>query len=130
MKFPAANVSIKNWDENEDYLIYILEDEFIYTADNKLYQDYFLDKLFVDSNGDIYKCIDRRLPNSFRQIFSFIPNFYNIELIFKRTEDKMTIEQVRQHILNQINKLDNDQNKVEWLEKVKNAKSYEEIIFA
>lgn len=25
MKFPAANVSIKDWDKNEDYLVYILE---------------------------------------------------------------------------------------------------------
>ena len=41
----------------------------------------------------------------------------------------MTVEQVRQHILNQIYTLDNDQNKVEWIENVKNAKSFEEIIF-
>lgn len=129
MKFPAANVSIKNWDKNEDYLIYILEDDFIYTTNNKLYQEYFLNKLFVDSNGDIYKLIDRKLPNSFRQILSFIPNFCKVELIFKRTEDKMTVEQVRQHILIQINQLDNDQNKIEWIDKVKIAKSYEEIIF-
>lgn len=129
MQFPAANVSIKNWDKNEDYLIYILEDEFIYTTNNKLYQEYFLGKLFVDSNGDIYKLIDRKLPSLFRQVLSFIPNFCKVELIFKLTEDKMTIEQVRQHILSQLNKLDNDENKVEWIDKVKNAKTYKEIIF-
>lgn len=129
MKFPAANVSIKSWDENEDYLIYILEDEFIYTTNPKIYQDYFLNNLFVDSNGDIYKLIDRKLPNSFRQILRFIPNFCKVELIFKPTKDKMTIEQVKQHILSQLNKLNNDTNKVEWIDKVKNAKSYEEIIF-
>ena len=129
MKFPAANVSIKNWDKNEDYLIYILENEFIYTTDNKLYREYFLDKRFVDSNGDIHKLIDRKLPSAFRQILSFIPNFCKVELVFKRTADKMTVEQVREHILNQIGKLDNEQNKNEWIYKVKNAKSYNEIIF-
>ncbi len=129
MKFPAANVSIKNWNKDEDYLIYILEDEFIYTTSNKLYQEYFLDNLFVDSNGDIYKLIDRKLPNLFRQILGFIPNYCKVELMFKPTGDKMAVEQVRQHILNQINKLDDDQNKVEWVDKVKNAKSYEGIIF-
>ena len=129
MQFPAANVSIKNWDKNEDYLIYILEHEFIYTTNNKLYQEYFLGKLFVDSNGDIYKLIDRKLPNLFRQVLSFIPNFCKVELVFKLTKDKMTIEQVRQHILSQLNKLDNDENKAEWIDKVKNAKTYKEIIF-
>ena len=129
MKFPAANVSITNWDKNEDYLIYILEDEFIYTTDNQLYKEYFLDKLFVDSKGDVYQLIDRKLPSLFRQVLSFIPNFCKVELIFKPTKNKMTIEEVRLHLLNQINKLDDDQNKFEWIEKLKNAKTYEEIVF-
>ena len=129
MKFPAVNVSIENWDKNEDYLIYVLENEFIYTTNNELFQKYFLDNLFVDSDGSIYKLIDRKLPSSFKQIFSFIPNFCKVELVFKRTEDKMTKEQVRQHILKQLDKLDNDKNKVEWIDKVKSAETFEEIIF-
>jgi hypothetical protein len=129
MKFPAVNVSITNWDKNEDYLIYILEDEFIYTSDNQLYKEYFLDKLFVDSNGDVYQIIDRKLPGLFLQILSFIPNFCKVELIFKPTHIKMTIDEVRLHLLNQTNKLDDDENKFEWIEKLKKAKTFEEIIF-
>jgi hypothetical protein len=52
-----------------------------------------------------------------------------VEFIFKKTEDKMTIEQVRQHMLNQIEQLADDQNKVDWLHTIKNATSFEEIIF-
>ena len=129
MKFPAANVSIKNWDKNEDYLIYILEDEFIYTTDNELFHKYFLNKLFVDSNGEIYKLIDRKLPSTLRQVLSFLPNFCKVALLFKNTGEKMTLEQVREHILNQINKLDNDQNKVDWVNIVKDAETFEDIIF-
>ncbi len=129
MKFPAVNVSFTNWDKNEDYLIYILEDEFIFTTNTQLFKEYFLDKLFVDSKGNVYKLIDRKLPGLFRKVFSFIPNFCKVELIFKPTKDKMTIEEVRSHLLNQINKLDDGQNKFEWIEKLKKAKTFVEIIF-
>ena len=129
MKFPAANVSIKDWDKNEDYLVYILENEFIYTTSDKLYKKYFLNNLFVDSNGEIYRLIDRKLPQGIRQFFSFIPNFCKVELVFIRTEEKMTIEQVRQHIINQIEKLENNENNAEWIKQIREAKTYDEIIF-
>ncbi len=129
MKFPAANVSISNWNKDEDYLLYVLEKEFIYNPDNELYQKYFLNNLFVDSNGHIYKLIDRKLPSKIIQLFSFIPTFCKVEFIFKKTEQKMTLEQVRQHMLNQIMMLADDQNKVDWLNNIKNATSFEEIIF-
>jgi len=129
MKFPAANVSISSWDKEEDYLLYVLENEFIYNSDNELYQQYFLNNLFVDSNGDIYKLIDRKLPSKIIQLFSFIPNLCKVEFIFKKIEEKMTLEQVRQHMLNQIEQLADDQNKVDWLHIIKNAATFEEIIF-
>lgn len=129
MKFPAANVSISHWNKDEDYLLYVLENEFIYNSDNELYQKYFLNNLFVDSNGEIYKLIDRKLPSKFVQLFCFIPNLCKVEFIFKKTEEKMTLEQVRQHMINQIEQLANDQNKVDWLHAIKNATSFGEIIF-
>lgn len=129
MKFPAANVSISHWNKDEDYLLYVLENEFIYNPDNELYQKYFLNNLFVDSNGDIYKLIDRKLPSKIIQLFSFIPNLCKVEFIFKKTEEKMTLEQVRQHLLNQIEQLADNENKVVWLHTIKNANTFEEIIF-
>lgn len=127
MKFPAANISL-DWDENGDYSIYSLEDQYIYTADYKVYQEYYLNQLFVDSNGDVYKIIDRKLPNQFRQILSFIPNLCKVELIFMRTGNIMSLEELRRHFLSQIEKLESNEHKTEWIDKVKNAKSYEEII--
>ncbi len=41
----------------------------------------------------------------------------------------MTIEQVRQHILRQLNQLDHDEFKMEWIEKVRTAKTFEEVMF-
>lgn len=129
MKFPAANISIQKWDKNEDYLIYILEDKFIYTTDQKLFENFFLNNLFVDSKGEVYKVVDRKLPSLTRRIFSFLPNFCKIELLFKPTHDKMTLEEVRQHILNQLVILDQNQNTADWIHSVKKAKTFQDVIF-
>jgi hypothetical protein len=130
MKFPAANISIKNWDKNEDYLLYILADEFLGTSDNELYQKYFQDNLFVDSIGEIYKVIDRKIQRVKKRFLFFTSSSIKVELVFKRIEENMTMEQVRQHILNQLNILENQEYKLEWIEKVKKATTFEEIIMA
>lgn len=129
VKFPAANISIQKWDKNEDYLIYILEEKFIYTTDQKLFENFFLNNLFVDSNGEVYRIVDRKLPSLTRRIFSFLPNFCKIELLFVPTHDKMTLEEVRQHILNQLVILDQNQNTLDWIHSVKKAKTFQDVIF-
>ncbi len=130
IKFPAANISIRNWNTNEDYLVYILQDEFIYTASNKIYHTYFSNHLFVDSNGNVYKVVDRKLPNTFGWLMQLLPTMFKAELVLARTTEHMTLDQVRQHMLNQLERLLPSDNKTEWITMVKNAKTYEEIIFS
>lgn len=130
MKFPIANVSIKDWDPEDDYLKYILENQFIYSNSTKLYRDYFLNNKFVDSNGEVYQVIDIVQPGLLRQLFSFIPGVYKGELIFSTSGELLDLEQVRQHILKQINKLENDGYKQEWIKKIKDAPTYEDVILS
>ncbi|WP_192822154.1 hypothetical protein [Rufibacter sp. LB8] len=79
--------------------------------------------------GEVYRVTDRKLPGLARQFFSFIPNFCKVELVFLSTGERLTIEEVRNHMLAQLYLLDEDENKTEWIEKVKNARTFEEIIF-
>jgi hypothetical protein len=129
MKFPIANISIKNWNPEEDILLYILLNKYIYRDDNQLYQSFFYNKEFVDSNGDIYLLVDQKKSTSLlRKIFKFLPNVFKIELIFKKTKNKMDIENVREFIQRQIGKMPKDANHVNWIEQIKNAKKIQEIL--
>ncbi len=129
MKFPIANISIKNWNPEEDVLLYILLNKYIYRDDNQLYQSFFYNKEFVDSNGDIYLLVDQKKSTSLlRKIFKFLPNVFKIELIFKKTKNKMDIENVREFILRQIGKMPKDANHANWIEQIKNAKKIQEIL--
>lgn len=129
MKFPVANISIDNWDSNEDYLLYVLMDPFIYRDDEKLYRDYFFNYKFVDSNGDIYRLVDRKLPTSlWMRVFKFIPNVFKIELIFTKTNERMDIELVRNFIIKQIGKLSDQDSASDWIKQIKNAKTITEIL--
>ena len=103
MKFPVANVSLREWNPREDILLYVLIDPYIYRNDDKLYREFYYNQKFVDSEGEIYKIIDKRLPSSiWRSIFRFLPNVFKIELIFITTNEKMGIEEVREFYLHQI----------------------------
>lgn len=129
MKFPIANITIENWNPNEDYLLYILMDPFIYKDDEKLFRDYFFNYKFVDSNGDIYRLVDRRLPTSlWRRTLKFLPNIFKIELIFTKTNERMDIEAVRNFIIRQVGKLSEKDLAKDWIKLIKNAKTISEIL--
>ena len=127
LKFPIANISSKKWDCDEN--VYILDSEYIYTTNEMFYSRYFLNNSFVDSNGKVFTITDRLLPNRVRQILSFIPNICKVELVFKETGKKMTIEEIRSHIIRQVEEIvDDNELRSEWIKKVKNAKTIEDVI--
>lgn len=129
MKFPVANVSLREWNPREDILLYVLIDPYIYRNDDKLYREFYYNQKFVDSEGEIYKIIDKRLPSSiWRSIFRFLPNVFKIELIFITTNEKMGIEEVREFYLHQINNLPKEDYINEWINQIKDAKSIKEIL--
>jgi hypothetical protein len=128
IKFPIANVSIKNWDKNEDYLLYVLDSPYIFTPKETFYGKYLSNHSFVDSNGNVFKITGRIFTNRVRKILRFIPGFYKAELVFEQTGETMDREEIRNHIVRQLEKLDDYEHKAEWIRTVKNATTIEGII--
>ena len=128
MKFPAANVSLKDWDPNEDYLLYILMDPYYCRSENEFYRTYYHNQKYVDSNGEVYKVIDKKPPKSLvRNIFRFLPGVYKVELIFSNTGEKMGLVEVKEFILKQVKKIE-DENASEWIDHINKAQSIQEVL--
>jgi len=128
MKFPAANVSLKEWDPNEDYLLYVLMDPYYCKTGDEFYREYYHNLKYVDSNGEVFKAIDKKPPKSIlRRIFRFIPGVYKVELIFSNTGEKMELEEVREFMLKKVTKLKDDYVS-EWINQIKNSKSIQEVL--
>lgn len=129
MKFPAANISIKTWDKDEDFLVYILKDDMLHNLDIQYFQKYLLNHLFVDSNGAVFKIVDRKLSPPVSRWFGLYSKSETAQLIIESTHEKWGIEQVREHILHQVSNLDDGvEHKSEWIEKLKNATTVSDII--
>ena len=92
-----------------------------------MYKKYFLNNLLVDCNGDVFKITDRFLilKNGEKgKIVNLIPSNYQIEFVFENTDKNMTIEEVRSHFVEQLEKLDENV----WIDNIEDAKTIKEII--
>ena len=132
MKYPALNISEKSWKGKDLELVaFYLFDEFNYNNNVKTFQKYFLNKKFCDSNGEIYKISGRILPlQTWRRIFSFLPNVFKCQYTTEGTNEKLTLEEFRNYLLERISDLEEDDLNREWKAKVLKAKTYEELIYA
>ena len=130
MKFPILNISLKNWNnEDLDYSLILLENDVIYTTDEYIYSNYLLNNKYIDSEGKIYRIIGKELPASWKKMFRFIPNFYKIKLIFEKTDDSLSVEDVKNYIRNNINKFNYIEDfEKEWLKIIENATTYEQVL--
>lgn len=72
--YPIIRINSQTWlDEEEAIPIF---EGFIYSANEKIYRDYYLNKEFADCKGDIYKIIDRIPPTSvWRNLLRFCQEF-------------------------------------------------------
>ena len=130
MKYPALNISEKSWKGKELELdAFVFFDELNYNINTKTFEKYFLNKKICDSSGKIYKIIGRTLPNSiWRRFFSFLPNAYKCEYITKQTNEKLTLEELRNYLLKRISDLEQDNFSRKWKTDVRKAITYEELI--
>ncbi|WBL24753.1 hypothetical protein [Zunongwangia sp. HGR-M22] len=129
IKFPAINISNPNWSREEDLTSFLLQDKFIYNNSGTYFQEYLKDNLFCDSNGKIFKIIGEKQPKSiFRKVFFFLPNIYKTELIFEPTNEYMTLEDLRDFLIERIKTLGYGKFEVKWILKLRQANSYEELI--
>jgi hypothetical protein len=130
IKYPILNISIKEWNNLEiDYSIILLDKGVIYTSDEKLYKKLFFNNKYVDSNGFIYKIVGRKLPASWKRIFSFLPNFYKVKLCFEKIEETISISELKSLIVNNIKSFDSLEDfENNWLDRIDKAKTFEQIL--
>ncbi len=129
MRFPIANVSLKEWDPKEEYLLYILMNPFIYNNNDDFFKSFYLNQKFVDSEGNIFKVVEKRPPRQWwRKVFHFLPNVYKITLAFVKTGETMDVEEVRRFILKQVNRIKEADNIPEWIAQIRKAKTIQEIL--
>lgn len=129
MRFPIANVSIRDWNPQENYDHYILMDPYIYNKRDDFFRSFYKDHKFVDSEGNIFKVVDKRLPRSWwRRLFHFLPDVFRISLVFIKTGERMEMEDIREFVLKQISKVKHGDNLSGWITHVKNARTINEIL--
>ena len=129
MKFPVINISEKKWNKDSGVLDYILFDKFIYTDKDNIFFELYQGKSFCDGDGIVYRAIKKEDKTKiWRQWFKFIPNVWRKEIIFKKTGEILTVEDLRQYLLNRISDLPKTDFREEWITDIKNAKNQSELI--
>lgn len=129
MRFPIANISIRDWNPQEDFEHYILMDPYIYTKNEDFFRSFYKDHEFVDSEGNIFKVVDKRPPRScWRRLFHFLPDVFRISLVFIKTGEKMEMEEIREFVLKQISRVKRGDNLSGWMEHVRKAGTIHEIL--
>jgi len=130
MKYPILNITIKEWNNSEiDYSVILLFEGAIYTSDEDIYTRFFLNNKYVDSNGFIYKIIGKKSPTPWKKIFSFLPNFYKVKLNFEKTEETISISELKSLIVNNIKSFDSLEDfENNWLNRIKKAKTFKQIL--
>jgi hypothetical protein len=129
MTFPLLNISAKKW-ESEDLTDYIVFDKYIYTDKEEIFNKLYRDKLFIDSDGRIYKALKKaELTEKWRIFLRFIPNMWKREILFKSTGEKWTVDELRNFLLNRISKLKTDTQTEDWKAELKKATNHYELIY-
>ena len=129
MTFPLLNISAKKWD-SEDLTDYIIFDKFIYTDKESIFNELYRDKLFIDCDGRIYKAFKKaELTEKWRNWLRFIPNVWKREVLFRKTGENWTTDELRSYLLKQVSELKNDKHTEKWKTQLKKAKNHSELIY-
>jgi hypothetical protein len=127
MEFPLLNISDHDWDP-ESVDSQLLFDGFIYVR-RELFDEFIKDKFYCDCAGYVYQAVDVVPPTSWcRKVFYFLPMVYKSKLIFEKTELRLTEDQLRDFVLEQISELPGSEFNQKWIEQLKQANTHKEII--
>jgi len=130
INFPMTRINSKSWLDKED--LFPLFNGYIYTSKEKLFNDYYRNKEFVDCKGDIYKVIDRIPPTNFwRNFLKFLPNVYREKLVFIKTNKRIELMELKKDLISGIRRFNNDATSEagkEWIMEIERSKSIKEVL--
>ncbi len=128
MNFPMLNITNRNWGNESDPSVFVLMDAFITNDNPDLFSDYYSEKIFCDSMGDLYRVTGRTLPAEWRKLLRFIPGVYKIQLHLKKLNRRMELEELRKFLLSRINEFELTDFDKKWIKHVEQAPNHYEII--
>ena len=114
MTFPAIDISVNKWNL-EDLMEYIIYNDYIYTRKDSVFKKYYKNHLFCDSRGKIYKAIKKaEMTASWRNWFQFIPYVWKTKIIFENTNEMMSLDELKEYLIERISDLDDGKKNEEW----------------
>lgn len=144
MKYPIINISIKSWEKYKKENFYIYKRTRDFNFKNKKVMLSFIDNLFVDSNGDIFKLINYKKIPIYKRLKKLIFLADKYDLNFENTNQKMPIAEFRKFLYENVknmhyeyaNMVGEDQTlyyeEIEdrnyWLNLIRTSNSYQDML--
>ncbi|MEN2412935.1 hypothetical protein [Flavobacterium mesophilum] len=124
INFPVLDISINEWNlENVSEIIF--DDIYFYSNSYDLFERFRLNHKIVDAKGTIFKIV--RLQKKERNWMSFFVRPKH-EMIFELTEEKIDLKDLKDFMLQRINNLESNEYKFKWMENIKKANNFDELI--
>ncbi len=124
IEFPVLDISIREWNiENISEIIFY--DIYFHNDSYELFEKLRLNHKVVDSNGNIFKIINiQREKRNWKTLFLKSRQKMTFELL----DDSINIQDLKEFVLNKINSLEVNEYKFKWIENIKKAKNFKELI--
>lgn len=103
MEFPAIDLTNTDWGFSVNVPIHF--DQYVYVRNSSR----FLSRQFCDSVGHVYEVIDVIKPKTFLKSFvAVLPNTYRSELVFRRVDKELSVDDLRSFMLSCLKLTGND----------------------
>jgi len=124
IEFPLVDISVTSW-RGEIINEVFLYDEYFYNRSNAIFQEFQLNHKIVDSNGDVYVIVGVEELKGLKQ---WIPFFRKRKMEVIKSGEKMSLDELRDFVLQKVEELDDNDSKQEWIQNIKQAKTFKQLI--
>ncbi len=125
ISYPILNISLPDWNGELVNEIFLDDDQY-QTKDENFIQEYIIGHKFVDCTGNVYKIVNRSASkiNWWQSLF----NVKKGHFIFHDTGEKMTFDELKNMMVDKIQRLDWKGGQEDWLKAIKTARTIQELI--
>lgn len=124
ISFPVIDISIDNWN-SEDINEVLLFNEYFYNKSNQVFEIYRMNHTIVDSKGCVFKIVGVEKLKSWQ---NYIPFFFKRKMYFDDCKDNKSLEELRSFILKKLDKIEDNDFKIEWKNNVIKATNFNDLI--